>query len=178
MLHLACASGSFQVVDYLISQCGCDTELRTHASGQLPIHNAALGGHTEIVRFFCEEKKCDPTLEDNLHEDCLTLATKKKHSDLAEYLIGLRAFNLNKKNERSGFTYFSYAVVKGAISTARAILEQMRKAPESAHMSSSAFINKVINPVIFHYEDQDYTLIDLCLQKKFRIGVQFLVKEC
>ena len=99
-------------------------KLRTIASKSLPIHVAAKGGQFEVLKYLIEEKRADPTLEDKNCEDALTIAIKSKQQGVGQYLINLQRFDLDKTNKRSGFKYFSYAVVKGQLMVAKAIMQQ------------------------------------------------------
>jgi ankyrin repeat protein len=114
-LHLACAAGNLETVKFLLSEYSnlFHVGLKTKASDSLPIHVVAKGGQLEVLKYLVSEMKADPTLPDKNHEDCLTIAIKSKHFAISEYLIGLKKFDLNKLNQRSGFNYFSYSLVKG-----------------------------------------------------------------
>ena len=59
---------------------------------------------------------------DNNEEDCLTLSIKEKHTELSNYLVNLKKFDLSHVKERSGFNYFSYAIVKGQFESATVML--------------------------------------------------------
>ena len=54
---------------------------------QLPLHRAAFNGHLEVVQFFIEEMKCDPTAMNNLGETMLHLASQSGHVDIVKYLV-------------------------------------------------------------------------------------------
>ena len=72
----------------------------TISSGSKPIHVAAKGGHKDVVAYLIKERRCDPTESDSNEEDCLTLSIKEKHTELSNYLVGLKKFNLSQVKER------------------------------------------------------------------------------
>ena len=77
-------------------------------------------------------------------EDCLTLAIKDKHTRLSNYLISLGKFNLKHVKSRSGFNYFSYAVVKGQFDVAKVMYEELQAKGKATE--------EVVNPVIKTYQ--------------------------
>lgn len=85
---------------------------------------AAKGGQLETLKYLIEEHGAEPQLEDKNCEDALTLAIKSKQQGVGQYLVGLNKFDMGKQNKRSGFNYFSYAVVKGQLVIAKSILQQ------------------------------------------------------
>jgi ankyrin repeat protein len=112
-LHLAAAAGHLSMVKYLLEEHKLDPDLSTGESKSKPIHLAATGGHKEVLQHLMEECKSDPTETDKNLEDCLTLAIKNKHPKLASFLIKTDRFDLTKVLAVKGFSYFSYALVKG-----------------------------------------------------------------
>lgn len=76
-----------------------------------------------VLKYLVSEMKADPTATDKNHEDCLTIAIKSKHYPISEYLIGLRVFEIDKLNQRSGFNYFSYSLVKGQTKVAELLMK-------------------------------------------------------
>jgi len=98
------------------------------------------------------------------------LALKEKFHDLAAFLVNTKHFDLKKINQRSGFDYFSYAVVKGQLPIAHLIKDQLE---EQGFAKAD-----ICNPVIYSDDTNKTTLFDLCIQKKFRLGTQFLYNVC
>ena len=112
-LHLACGSGKLEMARFLIEVQQFSPEVVTIVSGSKPIHMAAKSGDIEIMKYLINKRNCNPQDVDNNQEDCLTLAIKEKQTEMSNYLVGLKRFNLGQVKERSGFNYFSYAIVKG-----------------------------------------------------------------
>lgn len=125
-LHLAAAAGKLQIVSYLLDQphLGFSIQLRTLASRSLAVHVAAKGGQIEVLQFLVEEKGADPTQVDKNQEDSLTLAIKSKQQEVGTYLVISDRFNIERINKRTGFNYFAYAVVKGQIAIAKALVQK------------------------------------------------------
>ena len=119
------------------------------------MHVAARGGHLNVVTYLTDQQGVDPAESDKNHEDCLTLAIKEKFHELSVYLIGTKRFDLRKKNERSGFDYFSYAVVKGQLHVAHIILEEL----EAMGLKRE----DVCNPFVYEDDLTKLTLFDLCM---------------
>jgi ankyrin repeat protein len=88
------------------------------------VHVAAKGGQLEVLKFLILEMGADPTLSDKNHEDCLSIAIKAKHFPISQFLIGLKKYDPDKLNQRSGFNYFSYALVKGQTKVAELLMKQ------------------------------------------------------
>ena len=55
--------GRLDIVQYLISERGCDPMCRSQ-SGTTSLHKASRYGHLDIVRFLIEEKNCDMECRD------------------------------------------------------------------------------------------------------------------
>ena len=53
----------------------------------MPLHDAALNGQLEIVRFLIEEQKCDPHAKNNLGRTPLHFASQSGNVDLVKYLV-------------------------------------------------------------------------------------------
>ena len=59
-LYYAAAAGNNRMVEYLITERGCDPTVKTKF-GSLPLHIACLHGHLDVTKSFITEQNCDPT---------------------------------------------------------------------------------------------------------------------
>ena len=89
---------------------------------------------------------------------------------MSNYLVGLKKFNLGQVKERSGFNYFSYAIVKGQFETASVMLAQLQ--------SNKKATEEVINPVIKSVQGIKINLLELCVKKSYKSGIKFLIQKC
>jgi len=91
------------------------------------------------------------------------LAIKSKQQVVGQYLVGLNKFDMVKQNKRSGFNYFSYAVVKGQMVIAKSILQQGL----AQGKAQAEFCNPSLSPAIAVAQGANnegpMNLLQLCL---------------
>ena len=63
-------------------------------NGNTALHNAVIGAHLEVVKFFIEELKCPPDIPGQWNMAPLKMALHKNHSDIAKYLDFLKIQSL------------------------------------------------------------------------------------
>lgn len=56
----------------------------TDKFGNTPLHDAAIGGHLECVRFLIGSGQCDPTLRDQENMTCSDIAEAHGHYKFVE----------------------------------------------------------------------------------------------
>ena len=58
LLHAACETGHLNIIDYLISECGCDPNYRD-SLGVTSLGYATMFKHLDVVKYLITECKCD-----------------------------------------------------------------------------------------------------------------------
>jgi len=169
-LHLACVSGNLELVKFLLNEHNFDVHIKSAASGSQPIHVATSAGHQHIVEYLINECGADPCAEDKNQENCLTLAIKNRNRDVALWLVATDKFALDSIIKRRGFNYFAYALVKGQQVIANAIREKL--------LVMGLATPEVINQRIATQTTALVTLFDLCLSRRYKAGLSFLLNVC
>jgi ankyrin repeat protein len=86
------------MVKHLITSHGFDPEWTTKFTSKQAIHVAATWGSLAVIRYLIEVVEVDPTVQDSLGDDALTLAIKNQKQKTAIYLAGTWRFNIAKLN--------------------------------------------------------------------------------
>ena len=87
---------------------------------------ATRGGKLVILEYLINEMKIDPATKNGKGEDCLTIAISNKMREVATWLVMTDKFQLEQIEERRGFNYFAYALVKGQQVIANEIYQQLK----------------------------------------------------
>ena len=93
-LNQAALHGQFEIVQYFISELGCDKDIRGQWKRSL-LHDAAQEGHIRIAKYLIEDLKFDPECLGNDKVTPIHLAAKYGHLDMVKYLIQQCPCNLD-----------------------------------------------------------------------------------
>ena len=89
-LHFAAASGSLELVQYLITECKCNPSISGHL-GATPLHVAAKEGHFTIIEYLTDVHSCDPLHKlDNSEETPLHFAAGNGHVDIVKHFVTIK----------------------------------------------------------------------------------------
>ena len=158
------------MVQYLILEQGIKCNIKSTKSGSQPIHLATNAGHTHIVEYLIKMHGCNPLDVDSNEENCLTLAIKNRKREVAIWLVKSDQFPLGSVIRRRGFNYFAYSLVKGQQVVAKEILKHLK--------AKGLADDDVINQKIETPTNADVTLFDLCLNRRYKSGLNFLMHVC
>ena len=86
LLNWAADHGWLDVVELLISQYNCDVNRPSDRTHITPVYIACCRGHLEIVKYLCNDAKCDPTIEDIDGKTALDKAHDFKHDGIVRVL--------------------------------------------------------------------------------------------
>ncbi|KAK9457476.1 ankyrin repeat-containing domain protein [Dipodascopsis uninucleata] len=94
-LHMSCANGCFEIVEYILSSLKGDNGASSttlamiqakNSSGNTALHWACLNGQIEIVKLLCDHD-ADPFERNNAGQDCIFQAENTEKLDLVDYLL-------------------------------------------------------------------------------------------
>ncbi|XP_062574844.1 serine/threonine-protein phosphatase 6 regulatory ankyrin repeat subunit B-like [Saccostrea cucullata] len=112
VLHIACLYGRYEIVEYLVKSHPHLLDVRDTLSNSV-LHDAAWGGHIEIVKLLIEKKMDVYTL----HEGCesiLHLCCRSGKKEMCEYLVNHFTDLLNIKGN-NGWTVLHSACFGGSV---------------------------------------------------------------
>ena len=75
------------IIQYLITEHGCDPALPDDDSNIMPIHIACLFGQLVVVKYLITEQHCDPNSRGEYGSTPLHCACESGHIDIIKYLI-------------------------------------------------------------------------------------------
>mmetsp|Transcript_25473 Transcript_25473/g.44321 ORF Transcript_25473/g.44321 Transcript_25473/m.44321 type:complete len:331 (+) Transcript_25473:6995-7987(+) len=88
LLHLACMFyDSVNLVDWLITTKGVWVHSVTKTTKKTALHCAVRKGSIRVVKCLIEKHKANQHAVRSRKENCLFIATKRNHTELAEYLL-------------------------------------------------------------------------------------------
>ncbi|KAK9488122.1 ankyrin repeat-containing domain protein [Lipomyces starkeyi] len=92
-LHMACANGHLEIVEYILSKFSSPpSETRVsivtlqNESGNTPLHWACLNGHQKIIERLCDSG-ADPFVKNLAGQDCFFQAENYEKLDVVDYLL-------------------------------------------------------------------------------------------
>ena len=85
-LHYAAATNNLSVIDYLITEKGCEPTVATTRQN-LPLHAACRYGHLNTTKYFIIEQNCDPNCRNRDGLTPLHFASQGGHTNVIQYLI-------------------------------------------------------------------------------------------
>ncbi|KAK9480273.1 ankyrin repeat-containing domain protein [Lipomyces japonicus] len=89
-LHMACANGHIEIVDYLLSFFAPDAEptivTAQNDSGNTALHWACLNGNLEIIKRLCDHN-ADPLVKNLAGQDSIYQAENNDKMDVVDYLL-------------------------------------------------------------------------------------------
>ena len=85
-LHFASHGGHMNIIEYLITEQGCDPTILNN-DGNLPVHIACRNGHLNATKYFITEQKCDPNSRGQYGRTPLHQASQGGHMNIIKYLI-------------------------------------------------------------------------------------------
>uniref|UniRef100_A0A8B9GR40 Ion transport domain-containing protein n=1 Tax=Astyanax mexicanus TaxID=7994 RepID=A0A8B9GR40_ASTMX len=138
--HIAAAKGSVAVIRELLkfSQGGLTT-LHSKANGSCPLHLAAAGGHTEVVKVLLEAG-ASAAEEDSEGMTAVHLAARSGHTHILEVLKA--SVPLKIISSKTGLTALHVAASFGQVDFVREILTRVSAAIRSELPAGSASISR------------------------------------
>ena len=85
-LHYACQGGHMNIVQYLITELGCDPVV-PNIYGSLPLHIACRHGHLDVTKYLITEQNCNPMCENKDKWTPLHYACQGGRMNIVQYLI-------------------------------------------------------------------------------------------
>ena len=167
-LHHAAIHGHFSLVVYL-SNVANHPVSQKNKKGETPLHLAAKHGHCVLLRFFIDEKGCDPTACcGRLGCTPLHLACKCGSLDIVKYLSTEKSCNLECK------TYSPSKRKKVGVITGRTPLHY---ASYGGHLDIVSYMvaDQSCNPLCT--DDRGFTPLHLACQEGHFEMVQFFVQH-
>ncbi|XP_016365820.1 serine/threonine-protein phosphatase 6 regulatory ankyrin repeat subunit C-like [Sinocyclocheilus rhinocerous] len=121
--HMAAAKGSVAVIkELLLFNQGGPVTLNNKANGLCPLHLAAAGGHTEVVKVLLDAG-ASVTEEDAEGMTAIHLAAKNGHTHILEVLKG--SVSLKIQSSKTGLTALHVAACFGQVDFVREILTKV-----------------------------------------------------
>uniref|UniRef100_A0A8C2J501 Serine/threonine-protein phosphatase 6 regulatory ankyrin repeat subunit B-like n=1 Tax=Cyprinus carpio TaxID=7962 RepID=A0A8C2J501_CYPCA len=120
--HIAAAKGSVAVIKELLLFTQGPVTLNTKAKGLCPLHLAAAGGHTELVKVLLDAG-ASVTEEDAEGMTAIHLAAKNGHTHILEVLKD--SVSLNILSSKTGLTALHVAASFGQVDFVREILTKV-----------------------------------------------------
>ncbi|KTF88881.1 hypothetical protein cypCar_00042086, partial [Cyprinus carpio] len=121
--HMAAAKGSVAVIkELLLFNQGGPVTLNNKANGLCPLHLAAAGGHTEVVKVLLDAG-ASVTEEDAEGMTAIHLAAKNGHTHVLEVLKG--SVSLKIQSSKTGLTALHVAACFGQVDFVREILTKV-----------------------------------------------------
>ena len=75
------------IIQYLITEQGCDPKTLQSIIVTLPLHIACLFGQLNVTKYLITEQHCDPTCRGQNGRTPLHYASQGHHIDIIQYLI-------------------------------------------------------------------------------------------
>ena len=85
-LHCACQGGRKNIVQYLVTELGCNPVVPT-IHGITPLHVTCGNGHLDLTKYFIIEVNCKPTCKDKYGRTPLQCAIKNGHMNIVQYFF-------------------------------------------------------------------------------------------
>lgn len=134
--HIAAAKGSASVIrELLMFSPGGPLALNNKANGVCPLHLAAAGGHTEVLKVLLEAG-ASVTEEDLEGMTAIHLAAKNGHTHILEALKG--SVSLKIQSSKTGLTALHVAARFGQVDFVREILTKVPATIRSEFPSNSS----------------------------------------
>ena len=97
LLHCAAYHGWLDVVELLTTKYECDVNITSISNNKTPVFIASREGHWSVVKYLRTVCNCDMTIKSRGGNDPLSIARKKRHINIVEYLTNLDATALTCK---------------------------------------------------------------------------------
>ena len=89
-IHLAASTGCHRIVEYLVSECDVDPNMRS-CYAETALHVAAYWNHLPVVKYLTQLPNCDISCADSAHQwTSLHLAALNGHYEVVKYLAQLQ----------------------------------------------------------------------------------------
>lgn len=139
-LHLASAHGHLDVVTYLCN-IAKHPLCPKNRKGETPMHVAVKHGHFDTLKFFVDEKQCDPCSKDGkIGSTPLHFASKCGSLEIVQYLTNEKNCNAECKtsvqsrrknpNATAGMTPLHYATFGGHLEVATFLVKEQQCNPQ------------------------------------------------
>ena len=125
-LHMAALSGEEKIVSCLISEFGCDPNVKG-ALGCSALHIACLKGNISLVRTLIQQHKAAVNVQDDYHNTPLHVAASNNRENVVLCLISKFGCDPNVKGSH-GRSALHIACQKGNISLVRILIQQHKAA--------------------------------------------------
>ena len=121
-LHIACAYGDRDIVEYLVLDLGCDPYSVT-VNGASCLGVATSYGNLEIIKFFLEVFKYDINLDAKFERPMLFIACAGGHLDIVKYLISHHQYD-SKCVNIEGRSCLHAAAINGKLDVVKYLIEE------------------------------------------------------
>ena len=110
-LHVACKSGSVNVVHHLVIDKHCNINVKGR-NGYTPLHWACYKGQYKVVQFLTSHTECNIEAENDFHSKPLHLACISGNVDIVRHIVIDKHCDINVKGWNS-YTPLHWACAKG-----------------------------------------------------------------
>ena len=162
-LHFACKHGHLELVKYFLDNYELDVNELTKSGNNSALHYAAEGSHVDIMKVLLENEG-NPTLLNKNFDDCLFIAIHTPCIDIVKLILEKHDFDVNRVNQRTGLTYFAYAVLKNQFT----IADEIKNYCEKKELTLNT------NPEIVNKEKEIETLTSYCKSNGYMKALEYL----
>ena len=175
-LHIASERGDLKKVKEVTEKWRFDRLEKEGIFGRNALHCAAWGGQLRVLRYFIEEKGCNPASQDIRGATPLHYAAAGKHLDIVRYLVAEQQMD-PLSCAHNGTTPLHLASQAGDINVVRYLVNELSKFLPLRNIVTSRGIGGA-NPIHFaalkgHLQLVEYFITDLKCDPNIALPVQY-----
>ena len=156
-IHIACQWKLCNILKCILESHTGSLDEHVNSQGETPLHVACTSGALDIVEFLCQNKYCDPCVQNKEGNTALHCACMNGNTDIVKYLITHTIINPSLSNQ-SGNTPLHCACEEGLTEIAEYLLTTSKCDPTLCN-------NEGFPPLISAYKCEQYGLVKSLVSK-------------